>query len=104
MPHKIILAAIVALVFSTLAHAAAPASGSMVVVYGDLDLSTIAGRDELNSRLRNAAGTLCSPILAWPPDSEPSIREHQIYYKACVGRLAMRAMARIEASHSAINP
>ena len=102
MVYRIIAAAILVIAFAPAAHAVVPLSGSVTVAYRDLDLGSVAGRGELNNRLRAAGGTLCSPILAWRPDSEPSIREHRIYNNACVGRLAMRALARIEASHPAL--
>lgn len=95
MTRTIIAAVLAALTVAPAAHAAADTS-KQVVTYGDLDLNTIAGRTELNARIRAAAGNLCSPVLAWPIDSEPSIHQHKILYDACVGRLANRAMARID--------
>ena len=100
MPRTIIAATLAALMsipaFAPVTAAAAP-SQYAVVRYGDLDLGTAAGRSELNNRVRTAAGTLCSPVLARRVDSEPSIRQHQILYDACVGRLTDRAMRRIDA-------
>jgi len=100
MPRTIIAATFAALMsipaFAPVTAAAAP-SQYVVVRYGDLDLGTAAGRSELNNRVRTAAGTLCSPVLARRVDSEPSIRQHQILYDACVGRLTDRAMRRIDA-------
>jgi UrcA family protein len=86
------LTAIAMLIAMQVANAA---SRSIVVNYGDLDLNTSTGRAELNDRLHTAASSLCSPVLARKPDSEPSVREHQILFRACVGRLADRAMARV---------
>ena len=76
------------------APAASAAPKEVVVAYGDLDLNAAAGRSELTARLQDAAATLCSPVLA-NPDSELSVREHKVIYRACVGRLSQRAMARI---------
>lgn len=70
-------------------------SNQIAVTYGDLDLTTSAGQAALTSRVQTAAGTLCKPVLDRVPDSEPSIREHQILYRACVGRLTERAMAKV---------
>ena len=80
------------------AHAAAPQD--VLVSYGDLDLATDAGRTELTARLDTAAAQLCSPVLARAPDSEPSIREHQVLYRACTGRLRDRAMAKVKFSRN----
>jgi UrcA family protein len=100
MPRTIIAATLAALLsiptFAPVIAAAAP-SQHVVVRYGDLDLGTVAGRSELNNRVRTAAGTLCSPVLARRVDSEPSIRKHKILYDACVERLTDRAMHRIDA-------
>jgi UrcA family protein len=79
-------------------HAAAGAPKDVVVAYGDLDLGTSAGRSELKTRLQNAAAKLCSPVL---PDrnyrgSDESIRELNIVYRACIGRLSNRAMSKVE--------
>ena len=82
--------------FTILPLAPAAASNYVVVTYGDLDLGTVAGRSELNNRVRTAAGNLCSPVLTRPVDSEPSIRRHQILHDACVRRLTDRAMRRID--------
>src|SRR5690348_1831708 len=79
------------------AHAAT-VSKAVVVPYGDLDLATAAGRSELKARLQEAAATSCSPVLPGPGyrGSEQSIRELGIVYRACVGRLSQRAMARVK--------
>lgn len=99
MTRAIIAAALAIFTVVPVTHAATDTS-KQVVTYGDLDLNTTAGRTELNSRVRAAAGNLCSPVLAWPVDSEPSIHQHKILYDACVGRLTNRAMSRIDsASH-----
>ena len=74
---------------------AARAADGIAVSYGDLDLSTRSGQAALTGRLQAAAGTLCRPVLDRVPDSEPSIHEHQVLYRACVGRLAERAMAKV---------
>ena len=100
MPRTMIAATLAALTFipAFVPHSAAAAPSQYVVVtYGDLDLGAVAGRRELNNRVRTAAGTLCSPVLARRVDSEPSIRRHQILYDACVGGLTDRAMRRIDA-------
>ena len=76
---------------------AAQASGAVpreTVAYGDLDLSTDAGRSELKARLAVASGKVCSPILT-PPDSEQTAQEHMSVYQACIGRHINRAMAEI---------
>jgi len=70
-----------------------------VVAYGDLDRSSMAGRSELKARLEDAAAKVCSPLLT-PPDSEPTAREHQIVYRACIGRHTNRAMAQIDAQRN----
>ena len=82
------------------ADTASQAPMGVTVAYGDLDLGTTAGQAELKSRLQAAADTLCRPILAWPVDSEPSVREHQILYRACIGRLAERAMDKVKADRN----
>ncbi len=95
---RILAAALVALAAVPAAHAADRSQETpkgITVAYGDLDLGTVAGRSELNLRLENAAARLCSPVLARAPDSEPSIREHQTLYRACVGRLSERAIAQV---------
>jgi UrcA family protein len=79
-------------------HAAAGAPKEVVVAYGDLDLGTAAGRTELRTRVQDAAAKLCSPVL---PDrnyrgSDEGIRELNVVYRACVGRLSERAMAKVE--------
>ena len=93
--------AVTAIVFAPAAVAADTSANGIAVAYGDLDLGTKAGQAELKSRLQDAATTLCSPILSWPVDAEPTIHEHQILYRACIGRLADRAMAKVKADHTA---
>ena len=95
MSRSILAAVLAAIAFAPAAHAANTPSNQVAVAYGDLDLTTSAGQAELNNRLQAAAGTLCKPVLERAPDSEPSVREHQILYRACVGRLTERAMAKV---------
>ncbi|HET7085536.1 MAG TPA: UrcA family protein [Rhizomicrobium sp.] len=81
------------------AQAAGTAPKDVVVAYGDLDLGTAAGQSALKDRLQDAAAQLCSPVLPGPDyrGSEQSIRQLKVVYRACVGRLSERAMARIPA-------
>lgn len=94
--------ALAAAVFATSAipalHAAADVPNGIVVSYGDLDLGTAAGRSELKVRVQDAASQLCSVVL---PDrnyrgSDRGIHELNVVYRACIGRLTNRALARIE--------
>lgn len=80
-------------------HAAADAPNGIVVAYGDLDLGTAAGRSELNVRVQDAASRLCSVVLPGRDyrGSDRGIHELSVVYRACVGRLTNRAMARIQA-------
>jgi UrcA family protein len=99
MTRTIIAATLAVLtIYPAILPASAAPSRYVVVRYGDLDLGTLAGRTELNSRVRAAAGNLCSPVLERRVDSEPSIRQHKILFDACVGRLTDRAMRRIDAA------
>jgi len=68
----------------------------IAVPAGDLDLHSPAGQAELKTRIVHAAATLCRP--AWMktvPDSEPGIRYRETVYRACLGRVTDRAMARV---------
>jgi UrcA family protein len=82
------------------AHATSLTPKEVVVAYADLDLSGAAGQSELKDRIRAAAATLCSPVLAIPPDAEPSVREHMVIYRACVGRLSERAMTKVKTARN----
>jgi UrcA family protein len=76
----------------------------VTVVYGDLDLHSTAGQTELRARLIGAASKLCHPHwMAEPPDSEMTARECQVIYRACLGRVSNRAMARIDDARQARN-
>jgi len=70
-------------------------SQQVVVPIADLDLHSAAGKTELRARVAMAASTLCRP--AWmtrSPDSEFAVRYNHEIYRACVGRLTDRALAR----------
>lgn len=95
MTRMIIAAALAAFIITPAARAADAPPRAIVVTYGDLNLHTSAGRAELENRVQTAASTICGPHLTLRPDSEPSIREHQILYRACVGRVTRRAMSRV---------
>ncbi|HWU53991.1 MAG TPA: UrcA family protein [Rhizomicrobium sp.] len=100
MTRIFIPAALFALLAVPPAFAADSDVDHVVVRYGDLDLHSAAGRTELKARLDNAAATLChTRWMAKTPDSELSVGFHQMIYRACVGRLANRALARIDATH-----
>ena len=92
--HPLIAAALFAFLAAPPAFAAD--LNRIVVHTGDLDLHSAAGQTELKARIAKAASTLCRP--AWmtkDPDSEFAVRYNQEIYRACVGRLTDRAMARI---------
>jgi UrcA family protein len=89
----IVLAGATASVAGSIDNQAAPEE--IAVAHGDLDLGTAAGRSQLMTRLQEAAAQLCSPVLT-PSDSEATAHEHMVLYRACIGRLSQRAMAKLD--------
>ncbi len=91
-------AALLGLLVIAPASAAARVPDGIAVPYGDLDLRSAAGQGELKARITQAASTLCyTPWMARKPDSEFSIHYRQQIYRACLGRVTNRAMAKIGA-------
>ena len=97
MIRRITVATLAATLLIPVAQAA---TNQVPVWYGDLDLASSAGRAALTDRVQAAARLLCKPVLERAPDSEPSIREHQSQYRACVGRLTQRALVKVRITHS----
>ena len=99
MTRTLIAAATFTLLAVSSAFGAAGDLNQVTGAYGDLDLHSAAGQAELKARLMDAASQLCRPgWMAEPPDSEPTARERQVIYRACVGRVTNRAMAKIDAA------
>jgi UrcA family protein len=63
------------------ATAAEPQASSIHVRLSDLDLTTIAGRQVANDRLRNAARTVCIKV------SDPEDVGNSIHIAACMDRV-----------------
>ena len=95
--NRVLAAAIFATTIIPAFHAGADTPNGIVVAYGDLNLGTPAGRSEMNVRVQDAASRLCSVVLPGRDyrGSDRGIHELSVVYRACVGRLTNRAMARI---------
>ena len=75
----------------------------LTLFYGDLDLHSAAGQSALRVRLMEAASRLCHPRwMAQNPDSELGARLRQSIYRACLGRVSNRAMAKIDGQAGAV--
>jgi UrcA family protein len=97
MARSLIAAALFTLLATSPALGADDDLTRIVVPYGDLDLHSTAGQDELTARVFQAATSLCRP--AWmrtTPDSEFTAHYREVIYHACVGRVTNRAMDSIE--------
>ena len=103
MTCTLIATALFTLLAVSSAFGAAGDLKQVTVAYGDLDLHSAAGQAELKARLIDAASKLCRPgWMARNPDSELAVREREVIYRACLGRLSNRAMAKIDAQTSTV--
>ena len=102
MARSLIVTALFVLLAFLPAFGAGDGHKQISVAYGDLDLRSAAGQIELRARLTDAAAKLCRPgWMARNPDSEPTARERQVIYRACLGRVTNRAMSKIDAARRA---
>lgn len=90
-----ILLAISALTISGLASAGAQNTHSVVVRYGDLNLSTQAGVASLHKRIRNAAQSVCSEL-------ETRILGLRQAYDVCVNDALANGIAAVAKSRGVV--